>query len=291
MKLNIKTINDSIEIESTLELLPLKLSKEDLLNILYKDITEAKINNVHISEKNNEIEKNFNKLLEENKTIKKENEEIKKEMKLLSEENKKLKTTLDIQKEIFKEFKYNHKKPAKPENLRFIDYLTNHNINSGFFEVFTGLTDNKEYLIYNNKNNFNLDIMTLKDKALVKSIKGHDCKVGLIRYFIKEEKEEYLLSCDNNKVAIIWDIQNDYNKKYTIKEKYFGNIFDAILIFNIEKEDYLILSSGNMNEYTKLYELREDKVTLFKNIYGTNKNNTNKIIPWEHDNKHNNRNL
>ena len=142
-----------------------------------------------------------------------------------------------------------------------------------------------EYLVYNNKNNYNLDIMTLKDKAIIKSLKGHDANVNVIRYFTKDNKEEFLLSCDENKISIIWDIQNDYNKKYTIKEKYFGNIFDAILVFNILNKNCLILSSGNPNEYTKIYELNEEGQSKFvKNVFGTNKNNTNYLIPWEYKN-------
>ena len=282
IKLNIKHTVDSKETESTLELEEIKLSNEEMLNMLYKDINEIKLNNI----KYNKMEENINKLMEENKNIKKEKEEMKKEIKMISEENIKLKTTLDILHERFKDFKYNRKKPAKPENLRFIDYLTNNNLNSGLFAVFTGLTDNIEYLVYNNKNNYNLDVMTLKDKAIIKSVKGHDTKVLVIRYFTKEEKEEYLLSCDDNKIAIIWDIQNNYNKKYTVKEKYFGSIFDAVLVFNVLHKDCLILSSANSNEYSKLYELKEDNQSKFvKNIYGTNKNNTNYIIPWKYNNK------
>ena len=290
IKLSLKKIIDSKETECSLVLDEKKFSNEEMVNMLYKDIIEIKLKSINdekkLIKKNQELEKKMNKLIEENKIYKKEKEDLKKEINSLSEENKKLKKTLDILHERFKDFKYNRKKPPKPENLRFIDYLTNNNLKSGFFAVFTGLTDNMEYLVYNNKNNYNLDIMTLKDKAIIKSLKGHEINVNVIRYFIKENKEEYLLSCDENKISIIWDIQNDYNKKYTIKEKYFGNIYDAILVFNILDKDCLILSSGNPNEYTKIYELQEEGKSKFvKNVFGTNKNNTNYLIPWEYKNK------
>ena len=286
MKLSI-----SKEKECCLVLNETKLSSEEMLKMLYKDIIDIKLKNINdektLMKKNEELEKKINKVLEENNNIIKEKEEMKKQLNSFSEENSKLKTTLDNLHERFKDFKYNRKNPAKPENLRFIDYLTNNNLKSGFFALFTGLTDNIEYLVYNNKHNFNLDLMTLKDKAIVRSLKGHNIKVHVIRYFSKEKKEEYLLSCDENKICIIWDIQNEYNKKYTIKEKYFGNIFDGLLVFNILHKDCLILSSGNANEYTKLYELDEEgKFKFIKNIFGTNKNNTNYLIPWEYNNKH-----
>ena len=288
MKLSVKNIIDSKEVECTLVIDEKQLSNEEMLSMLYSDIIDIKLKNINdekkLIKKNEEMEKNINKLIEENKIIKKEKDEMKKEIISLYEENEKLKTTLDILHDRFKDFKYNRKKPAKPENLRLIDYLTNKNVKSGPFAVFTGLTDNMEYLIYNNKTNFNLDVMTLKDKVIVRSLKGHESKVNIIRYFTKENREEYLLTCDDNKLFIVWDIQDNYNKKYKLKEKYFGNVFDAILTFNILGKNCIIVSSGNANEYTKIYELKE-KPEFIKNVYGTNKNNTNYLIPWEHRNR------
>ena len=288
IKLSFKKVADSNEGECSLVLEEKKVSNEEMLAMVLNDIAELKLkknDDVNILiKKNEELEKSINELKEENKNIKKEREEMKKEIYLVSEENKKLKTTLDILHERFKDFKYNRKKPPKPENLRFIDYLTNNNIKSGLFAVFTGITDNVEYLVFNNKNNYNLDIMTLKDKAIVKSLKGHNNKVHVIRYFTKDEKEEYLLTSDENKISIIWDIQNNYNIKYTIKEKYFGITFDALLLFNVLHTDFILLSSGNTNEYSKLFELK-DQAHFAKNVYGTNKNNTNYLIHWQYKNK------
>ena len=280
MKIIINRKVDKKEVEDCLSLEEEKVSSEDKINMLFNDVSELRLK----EKKNEELEKQMNKLIEENKNFKKEKEEMKKEINSLNEENRKLKLTLDNLLDRFKDFKYNRKKPPKPENLRFIDYLTNNNLKSGFFAVFTGLTDNLEYLVYNNKNNYNLDIMTLKDKAIVRSLKGHENKVHVIRYFNKDDKNEYLLSCDEDKVCIVWDIQDDYKQKIVIKEKYFGNIFDGLLLFNMNGTDYILLSSGNANEYTKLYAFREN-APFIKNIYGTNKNNTNYLIPWKYNNK------
>ena len=154
MILSLKTkTDDKKEVECRLALEETKLSNEEILSMLYTDMMELKYNNIKLNKKNENFEKDINKLLEENKKMKKEKVELQKEITSLSEENQKLKTTLDILHERFKDFKYNRKKPAKPENLRLIDYLTNKNVNSGLFVVFTGLTDNMEYLVYNNKNN------------------------------------------------------------------------------------------------------------------------------------------
>ena len=90
------------------------------------------------------------------------------------------------------------------------------------FEVFISYKDNKEYLISPN-NNFNLDIFTLLDNKKIKSLQGHKKKVRTIRYFINKNQNnynEYLISGDDNKIVIIWDITNNYNIKYQIDTKY-----------------------------------------------------------------------
>ena len=201
MKVMLQRKVDSKEVEDCLSLEEEKVPNEDRMNLLFNDISELQLKYIWKEKKSEELEKNMNKLIEENKNIKKEKEEMKREINSLNEENRKLKQTLDNLHDRFKDFKYNRKKPPKPENLRFIDYLTNNNLKSGFFAVFTGLTDNLEYLVYNNKNNYNLDVMTLKDKAIVKSLKGHENKVHVIRYLKKDDKDEYLLSCDEDKAS------------------------------------------------------------------------------------------
>ena len=116
-------------------------------------------------------------------------------------------------------------------------------------------------------------------------LKGHSKNTIVIRYFVKDNKEEYLLSCDTNKLVIIWDIQNYYNKKYTIQTKYSGKILDALLLFNIFNNNYILLSNSASNEYSKLYEFKEN-TQFVRNVYGTNEHITYFMILWLYQNKY-----
>ena len=125
--------------------------------------------------------------------------------------------------------------------------------------------------------------MRIIDKTIIISLKGHNNITTVIRYYIKDNKEEYILSCDRNKLIIVWDIQNNYNKKYNIQEKYSEYIWDALLLFNIFNKNYILISSTN--EYSKLYEFK-DNTPFIRNIYGTNENYTYFMIPWLYKNKY-----
>ena len=253
----------------------------------------------------------INIILEENKSIKRENEENKEKIKLLLEENKEIKTKLNalieennIMKNLLNKYKnfleeksneFIFKKQydeinfnSDPQNLNFYEYLTNNHSNKALmsnFEVFIGLKDNLEYLVYNNKSNFNLEVMLIKDKKIKNSLVGHKNDTSVIKYIKKNKDEDYLLSCDKNKLIIIWDIQNNFNKKYNIQESYSGDINDAHILFNINDKDYILLSSGRIGEYSKLYEFKEN-TPYIKDIYNTNNNNTYLAIPWLYKGKY-----
>ena len=263
MILLIINIIDYEEIECKLELNEMKITNEEIQKKLFNKINEKELNgNLNINNNNK------NNLNEEKKEMNKE-KEIKEEE---TEENEN-----SIQNNNFKE---------NPQNLKFKEYLTNNHStsNAGNFDVFIGLKDHIEYLIFNNKNNYNLEIMRIKDKAIITSLKGHNSKTTVIRYYLKDNKEEYILSCDNNKLVIIWDLQN-YYKKYTIQSEYNYFIGDALLLFNIFNNTYILLSSYKDNEYNKLYEFKEN-TKFIKNIYGTNEHNTYYMIPWLYQDKY-----
>ena len=62
-----------------------------------------------------------------------------------------------------------------PQNLKFKYQLTNNRSDSGLlcnFDVFIGLKDKIEYIIYNNNDNCNLDIMRINDQSIITSLKG-----------------------------------------------------------------------------------------------------------------------
>jgi len=62
-----------------------------------------------------------------------------------------------------------------PENLKFKEYLiNNYEYGNLCFDVFIGLKDKVEYLVYNNKNNNKIEIMRISDKNIIKSFGGHE---------------------------------------------------------------------------------------------------------------------
>jgi len=244
-----------------------------------------------------ELKNEIKNLKEELKQIKimnqKENNELKNEIKILKEEIKRMNLIIEDNNKYIEYLKKEQNKiklqfKEDPCNLKYLENITNNNSCGGLlynFTVYNGLKDNIEYIVYNNKNNYNIEIMRINDKTLINSLKGHNNITTVIRYFLKDNKEDYILSCDFDKLVIVWDIQNNYNKKYNIKTEYFGNIYDALLLFNIFNNNYILISSGNNNEFSKLYEFKNN-TPFIRNIYGTNENFTYFVIPWLYKNKY-----
>ena len=248
------------------------------IQLIEKEKQQYRENQEKIEMQKKEKEEKFK---EEQKKIKEEQEKLKEEQKKLKEEHEKLEEKANIQ---FKDIPFTQ----NPQYLKYTETIANNNSCGGFFcnfDVFKGLKDNIEYLIYNNNDNYNIEIMKIYDKTIVISLKGHNNRTRVIRYYIKDNKEEYILSCDNNKLVIIWDIQNNYNKKYSLQVKYSGHISDALLLFNIFNKNYILLSSNNNIEFSKLYEFTSN-TPFIRNIYGTNQNNIFFMIPWQYKNKY-----
>ena len=153
---------------------------------------------------------------------------------------------------------------------------------SDIFEIFTDF-DNKKILVSPNKETHKIDLYDIINKNnLIKSLKGHNYYITFIKFFndgIKGKK--YLMSIDNNKLVIIWDIKNNYTKK-RLTLHYKGAIYSALLLFNLYDEDYIITSSYNLLEHSKIYSM--NKNNFVKNIYNTDNNYTRYIIPWERKN-------
>ena len=77
------------------------------------------------------------------------------------------------------------------------------------FEIFISHKDNKEYLVSPNTYTKNLDIFRLSDNKIIKNLEGHESDIRTIRYFINKNSynfDEYLISADEYKKVIIWDI-------------------------------------------------------------------------------------
>ena len=116
--------------------------------------------------------------------------------------------------------------------------------------------------------------------------------VRTIRYFINNKNNnEYLISADCRKRVIVWDITNDYNKKYCIETNYHDHISSCLLFFPPNNnDDYIITSSNstsndNKNSATKIYSL--NKGGFIKYIPNSNNYYICYLLSWY--NKKNNK--
>ena len=192
--------------------------------------------------------------------------------------------------------KINYKFKEEPQNLKYKFDITDTNTSCGWndmFEIFICYKDNKEYLVSPNCNNFNLDIFLLLDNQKILSLNAHKNKIRTVRYFINDKTfNEYLISGDDNKSVIIWDITNNYNIKYQIETKYEHNIYSCLLVFphsNNNNNNYIITSTYNQSNdndkaATKIYSLENGKFIRY--IKNTNNNIIYYLLSW-HNKKNN----
>ena len=308
---------DFDEVECSFDLIEKKLTNEEMLKILFNEIREMKhsinkTNNGNINNNNNDNNNKNNEKNENNHLIKKlvkQNEELEKKMNKIIDENIKLKNSISelenrinnvkekdeieekeniIEEETkFKSQNIDVNFYGNPENLQFKEILVANNTKSGWlrqFVVYTGLLDNIEYLIYGDKKS-NINIYTIKDKQFIDQFKGHKSPISVMRYFIQNNTYEYLLSCDESKIVICWDLQN-YKQYLKIITNYSGYIWDTIILFNIFDKNYIFIPSYDLNENTKIYAFKENSNSPIKGIFGTKENKTNYLIPWFYKNNY-----
>jgi hypothetical protein len=199
-----------------------------------------------------------------------------------------------------------------PIKLKYRKDICKTNTSCGWndmFEVYISYQNNKEYLASPNCNTFKIDIYSLSENKKETSLKGHKNNVRTIRYFFhkyKSEKEdnkeidyEYLISADDNRMVIVWDLLNNYMKKQIIDTNYDDDIYSCALFFNDNTErNYIVTStystsSDISNSATKLYSLETGefgyyiKESNFDNIYylliwNNKKDNQNYLIQFSY---------
>ena len=182
-------------------------------------------------------------------------------------------------------------------------FLIDHYYN--YFNVYTSLKDNIQYLIYcakethkDNNDTFHIKVCEIKKKKLIKRIITGYRKIYNLKYFSNNNnKEEYLLSSGSFYGVlyyylriIIWEIHKNFNETIIIENKIDSDtnyISNSLLLFNIFYRYYILISSNQINDFSKLYDFQNNSknAPFIKDIYGTKENETNYIIPWEYKNK------
>ena len=283
----------------------------NLISQINKKIDEINNNKknekgIIINEINNKIVKNENSI---NIKIEEKFKDINKKLqnKLDSVDNNKIKELYDNINNKYNELKekinhseyinkINYEFINEPINLKFKSDITFTNTSAGWndmFEVFISYKDNKEYLVSPNVNNFNLDIFDLLDNKKILSLRGHKNDVRTVRYFInKNNYNEYLISADDNKIVILWDVSDNYNIRHQIDTKYGNNIYSCLLVFphNNNDNNYIITSTYSDSENldssaTKVYSLNNGR--FMKYINNSNINPIYYLLSWY--NRKNNR--
>ena len=196
------------------------------------------------------------------------------------------------------ENKINHEFIQDPKKLKFKKDITITNTKNGWndlFEIFISCKDNKEYLVSPNVNDCNLDIYLLINQQKIKTFPGHKKGIRTIRYFKNEKNNnEYLISADDDKKVLIWEITYDYNiiikNIYMIDTQYLKHIYSCLLLFpdNIE-DSYIVTSSyteseNNENSATKVYSLNNKN--FVKYINNTNNIPIYYLLSWLNQNNH-----
>ncbi len=211
-------------------------------------------------------------------------------------EQKEIKNNNVLSKE-YQEYidKINYEFKNDPRDLKYNSDITNNNTYLGWndmFEIFISYINNKEYLVSPHKQNYNLEIFLLYNNKKVTSLKGHKKDVRTIRYFINQKNNnEYLISADDNRIVIIWDITNKYSIKYQIDTQYGGMIFSCLMMFpNGINDNYIITSTNKKSDdidksATKIYSLNNGQYSKY--IKNSNNNYVYYLLSWF--NKQNNK--
>ena len=171
------------------------------------------------------------------------------------------------------------------------------------FEAFMSISDGKPYIIYQNKNNTNLEVLlVLKNKyKQVSTIQGHNGNITCMKYFLnKNEKIEYLISCDYNGYIMIINITENYKIQSALKSDYKnGEISSCLMIFdiyykNLDIQNGLVFISSknsmdNQNTPIKEYILyKEGNFKFYKDFDNNSQNNPSYLLIWNPKNLKNN---
>ena len=317
LKIKDEEINKKLN-EKAYEINNKLIDKDNALNEINKKLIEKDylINGIYskLNEKENEIKKQNEEINELKKYINKINEDNNYKINELKNLIFNLNEIKSKYKGSFNNFNYNNNisnynnissstmndgypiEKKNPQNLKFKQDIVTTNTKGGLndiFEVYISIKDNNQYLVSPNKNNYNLDIISLIDNKLQFSLKSHQKKVTNIRYNLNSyNNNEYLISADEARIVIIWDITNNYSLKYTIDTNYNDIIYSCLIVFinekkensNNENEGYIItstygISDENEKSGTKIYSM-EKNAEFINYINNTNNNSVYYLLSW-----------
>ena len=153
---------------------------------------------------------------------------------------------------------------------------------SDSFEVYYSYQNFNEIMIVSPNKQYEIRIMSLKTKKIIRVLRGHSSPICIVRHFFNpKNKFDYLISVDDNKILIVWELSNNFKIKQTLNLTY-KNIYSAIMIFD-NKNDYIITSTYNnqnlAEDFTKIFNLENGK--FLRNIGGKLPSKTYYLLSWK----------
>ena len=112
------------------------------------------------------------------------------------------------------------------------------------------------------------------------TLSGHKNTVSSIKCFLNnKDNNQYLISADRNHVVIIWEVNNNFNRKYKIETKYDNDIYSCLLVFPFNKtENFIITSTYDIDSFTKIFSFETGKFIRY--LEKIKNNQTCYLIEW-----------
>ena len=241
-------VNNYFEKDVNLELKKKNLEKEDIINILRKEVEQNKKRMDKLEEENRKMKKNIDFLMEEyNKKIKKEKEAEEKEKQLQKEEEE-LSSKNDNLNLI------NYFKCDKIQRLNKFEILT---VNSGLENdtvvIYCMIKNNKRLyqmaILYNESSQYFITFYDLVNKREVSQIYlGKNLSFSKLQHYYNPYKKKHMLLCSGSNNIQIWDISS--NPMTPISNIQNANLYPCCLMFKDDQFSIYGVNSSNYNNIT-----------------------------------------
>ena len=189
-----------------------------------------------------------------------------------SNETQIVKNNIPIKKEI------QYKNPVLKFNSILFQYHSQfHNYIN--YEIFHSIKDDKDYFVTQEKNI--IVIYLLRENQKIKVLEGHKYEVNLIQYYLDEKNNnEYLMSRDDDRGVIIWDITKNFNIYSKQRILLYASSYSCLLFFPLHKEQNYFISSlfSQGVEEIKLYKIENQE--LVGSFPTQSTNSVNYLLPW-----------
>ena len=241
-------VNNYFEKDVNLELKKKNLEKEDIINILKKEVEQNEKRMDELEEENRKMKKDIDFLMEEyNKKIKKEKEAEEKEKQLQKEEEE-LSSKNDNLNLI------NYFKCDKIQRLDKIEILT---VNSGLENdtvvIYCMIKNNKRLyqmaILHNDSSKYFITFYDLVNKREVSQIYlGENISFSKLQHYYNPYKKKHMLLCSGSNNIQIWDISS--NPMTPISNIQNANLYPCCLMFKDDQFSIYGVNSSNYNNIT-----------------------------------------